>query len=179
MKFYRFGHLDKNMVKFGERVKKGQQIGTIGNGNKWTAKNIINLLFNGKMSAHLHYDISNKEVKQDYVIGWSKAKVKAQYIDPYQDAKDEGYTFNDVTECDHLGWDWLDDIGNGYHPGVDLNGKGAGDTDFGNPIYSPIDGIVTYEWRGWTANKGWGNLIVIKENEELVCNHCCPIHCKN
>jgi murein DD-endopeptidase MepM/ murein hydrolase activator NlpD len=70
--------MDKNMVRVGDKVKKGQQIGTVGNGNKWSAKGIINLLFKGKMSAHLHYDISRKEIKQEYVIGWTKAQVHMQ-----------------------------------------------------------------------------------------------------
>jgi murein DD-endopeptidase MepM/ murein hydrolase activator NlpD len=45
-----------------------------------------------------------------------------------------------------------------------MNGKGVGDADFGNPIYSPVDGVVTYEKRTWSYNGGWGNVIVIQKD---------------
>ena len=158
-KWHRFGHMDKNFVRKGDRVIKGQKIGTVGTGN-------------GQWYAHLHYDISNKEIKQDYIKGMSKEQVAKQYLNPHQEIKDLGI----ITQNDHLGYDYLAWNGYGYHPGVDINGKGAGNADFGNPIYSPVDGIVTYEVRTWFKNDGWGNVIVIKE-EEVTCNHQCPVHC--
>lgn len=157
IKWHRFGHLDKNIVRKGDRVKKGQQIGTVGNGN-------------GQWYAHLHYDISNKDIRQEYISGWSKDKVQSQYLNPHKEVK-----LKEITEFDHMGYDYLAWNGSGYHPGVDINGKGAGNADFGNPIYSPVDGIVTYEVRTWFKNGGWGNILVIREDGDE-CKHC-PIHC--
>lgn len=167
-KYYRFGHMARNHVRAGDVVKKGDLIGTVGNGNSTTSWN--------RMTAHLHMDISRYPITTGYIRYWTKKKVQEHYIDPNVDCGEEGYRFNDVTEYHHMGYDWLSWNGYGYHPGVDLNGEGAGNADMGNEIYSPIDGVVTYEWRGWSANGGWGNLIVIRK-QEAKCNHKCPKHC--
>ncbi len=167
-KWYRFAHMKSNYVKKGDHVKKGQLIGTIGNADGWY-----------KNKSHVHFDISLKEVIRDYVLGWSKDRVNEQYLDPKEDGEDENYDENDIIDFDHYGYEYLSKIRNknntviGYHTGWDLNGKGAGDSDYGNKIYSPIDGVVSYEYRSWWASS-WGNLIVIKKDDK--CLHC-PIHC--
>jgi len=45
------------------------------------------------------------------------------------------------------------------HYGDDWNGRGGGNTDLGDPVYSIADGIVTwaYDVRG-----GWGNVMIIR-----------------
>lgn len=45
------------------------------------------------------------------------------------------------------------------HFGDDWNGRGGGDTDLGDPVYSIADGIVTwaYDVRG-----GWGNVVIMR-----------------
>ena len=50
----------------------------------------------------------------------------------------------------------------GYHPGVDMNGPGGGDSDLGNPIYSACDGVVEYEG----VHKSWGKILIIRETYE-------------
>jgi len=171
--------MDTNYVTTGDRVVKGQLIGTIGNGNKWSSKGVINTIVRIfiKYFAHVHFDISRKAITQEYVTGWSKKAVKDQYVNPYDDMKEEDYDENDIIDFDHLGWDWLDwSPSQGlWHPGLDLNGPGAGDADFGLPIYAPIDGVVTYEKRTWGSNGGWGNVIVIKK-DDAECKHC-ELHC--
>ena len=56
----------------------------------------------------------------------------------------------------------------GYHPGVDVNGLGGGNSDFGMPFKSSCDGVVIFEERTWFKNGGWGNLIMIEEMRLLL-----------
>ena len=59
--------------------------------------------------------------------------------------------------------------GNGYykargfwpngHVGEDWNGKGGGNTDLGDPVYSIGDGIVV---QSRDVRRGWGNVIIIR-----------------
>lgn len=45
------------------------------------------------------------------------------------------------------------------HLGEDWNGKGGGNTDIGDPVYSVADGVVVYsdDYR-----KGWGNVVIVR-----------------
>jgi len=157
-KYHLFAHMDRNLVRKGDKViKHVTPIGTVGSGN-------------GQYFAHLHFSISEGLTVDQlfkYVSGWSKEKVEKYYRDPRK-------VFGVKMDVGNFGYDFLQWIGYGYHPGVDVNGLGGGNTDFGMPFKSSCDGEVIYEWRGWTKNGGWGNLIIIEEKEP-VCLHC-PIH---
>jgi murein DD-endopeptidase MepM/ murein hydrolase activator NlpD len=166
-----YGHMDRNYVKVGDRVVAwATKLGTMGNGNSSTSSN--------NMYAHLHYSISEgltTEELRAYVHGWTLDKVKKNYRDPR--GVDFNRMFGTKVDVGNRGYGWLQPIqgGKGYHPGVDVNGLGGGNTDMGMPFLSPISGTVVHEWRGWTANGGWGNLIMVEEDE---CTHCCPLHCQ-
>lgn len=152
------------LVKDGDSVKKGQQIGTVGTGN-------------GQFSAHIHYDRPKKKMSSwtGYVSGMSKEQVRAAYADPTP------LNLIVFPKYDHYGWRYLDPIGGGkYHPGNDLNGPGAGNADLGLPFYSPCDGKVVYCYSGGGTNGGWGKLVVVSEESiGQQCTHC-PIHnCPN
>ncbi len=167
MKYHLFAHMDKNLVRKGDKVVKYKTpIGTVGDGN-------------GQYLAHLHFSISEGlSVKNliKYIRGWSKRNVKRYYCDPRKVNFEK--MFGRKMDVGNFGYDWLDWIGYGYHPGVDVNGLGGGNTDFGYEFKSSCNGTVVYEWRGWGKNRGWGNLVIIREEEEPKCNHKCPKHCK-
>jgi len=150
------------LVKEGDFVVKHQELGTVGTGN-------------GQFSAHLHHDIPKKKLTPwtKYVTGMTKEQVCAAYDDPTPFIKTIFPKFS------HYGYKYLDPIGGGkYHPGVDLNGPGAGNSDLGLPFYSPVNGRVVYCYSGGGSNGGWGKLLVIEEvNTAPVCNHQCPLHC--
>lgn len=149
MRYYRYGHAKDVFVKKGDTVKKGQKIGTIGDGN-------------GQWSSHLHFDIPKKTLTKwtDYVFGMTKNAVRNLYADPAKHRKTVYPLF------DHFGWKYLEKADYSgkycYHPGEDLNGKGAGDSDKGTPFYSATNGIVVYCYTGTGSNGGWGKLIVIQ-----------------
>lgn len=147
-----FGHMDKNFVRVGSRVIKNvTPIGTIGTGN-------------GQYYAHLHFSISEgltpKQLKA-YIAGWTKEKVQNYYQDPRK--VDFTKMFGKKMDVGHFGYDWLQWVGYGWHPGVDINGLGGGNTDFGMPFKSSCDGVVVFEERTWFKNAGWGNLVIIEE----------------
>ncbi len=169
-KLHLFAHMDRNYVKKGDRVIKHRTpIGTVGTGN-------------GQYYAHLHFsiseDLSTGEL-YDYISGWSKAKVQKYYRNPKDIDFDK--MFGKKVDVGNFGYDWLDWVGYGYHPGVDVNGLSGGNTDFGYAFKSSCDGVVVYEKRTWFKNGGWGNLIIIEADEEQVpqpeCTHCCPKCC--
>jgi len=166
-----YSHMDKNFVKKGDKViKHVTPIGTVGTGN-------------GQYYAHLHYSISEgltpAQLKA-YVAGWSQSKVEQYYRNPKN--IDFSKMFGTKVDVGNFGYDWLQWIGYGYHPGVDVNGLGGGNTDFGMPFKSACDGTVIFEERTWFKNGGWGNIILISEDEpappEPECNKKCPKHCK-
>lgn len=144
MSFHRLAHLEDVKVKKGDKVRKGQPIATIGSTGNST-------------SAHLHWDKARTNQGKGYVNGWSKDEVKNVYIEPTPEK-------NIPINFSHYGWSWLGWYGKGYHPGVDLNGPGGGNSDLGNTIYSPVDGEVVYAYSGGRYNSGWGNLIAIDDN---------------
>ena len=45
------------------------------------------------------------------------------------------------------------------HFGEDWNGRGGGDTDMGDPVYSIGDGVVTW---AYDVRQGWGNVVIIR-----------------
>lgn len=45
------------------------------------------------------------------------------------------------------------------HFGEDWNGRGGGNTDLGDPVYSCADGIVTFSHN---VRQGWGNVTIIR-----------------
>ncbi|MFN0130131.1 MAG: M23 family metallopeptidase [Verrucomicrobiales bacterium] len=45
------------------------------------------------------------------------------------------------------------------HLGEDWNGKGGGDTDLGDPVYSCADGMVVFSY---DVRVGWGNVVIIR-----------------
>lgn len=151
-KYHLFAHMDKNLVRKGDRVVKYvTPVGTVGTGN-------------GQYYAHLHFSISKdltpKELKA-YISGWDKKKVMQHYLDPRKISFDK--MFGKKVDVGNFGYDFLQWIGYGYHPGVDVNGLGGGNTDFGMPFRSSCDGVVIFEERTWFKNGGWGNIIIIEE----------------
>lgn len=147
-----FAHCDRNLVRKGDKViKYVTPIGTVGDGN-------------GQYFAHLHFSISEKLTPQQlkaYIAGWSKYKVQHYYRDPRNVNFEK--MFGKKMDVGHFGYNWLQWVGYGWHPGVDVNGLGGGNTDFGMPFKSSCTGIVVFEERTWFKNHGWGNLIICEE----------------
>jgi hypothetical protein len=145
--FARLAHLQDVYVKEGDKVKKGQKVGTLGTGN-------------GQWSGHVHADFPRRKLLTwtSYVFGMKKEKVKEIFADP-KPYRPKWY--------DHMGWGYLelaDYSGKKcYHPGEDWNGKGAGNSDVGLPVEAPFNGKVVYVYSGNGKNGGWGKLVVIEE----------------
>lgn len=154
-KIHLFAHMDRNYVKKGQKVIAYTTIiGTIGTGN-------------GQYPAHLHYSISEGLTEDElyrYISHWPIEKVKKYYINPKKYKIDFKKMFGRLMDIGNFGYDWLQWIGYGYHPGVDINGLGGGNTDIGVAFKCPVNGTVVYEKRTWFKNGGWGNLIMIKED---------------
>lgn len=148
-----FAHCDRNLVRKGDKViKYVTPIGTVGDGN-------------GQYYAHLHFSISNGLTIDElykYIKGWTSRKVRTYYKDPR--GIDFDKMFGRHVDVGNFGYGWLDWVGYGWHPGVDVNGMGGGNSDFGYPFKSSCTGTVIYEKRTWLKNGGWGNLIVISED---------------
>ena len=148
--YYRLGHCEPQ-VKEGDIVKKGQQVATNGTGN-------------GQWPAHCHFDIFKEKPSAwtNFVVGWTKEQVEAVYADPRGLEKTVMPTF------DHYGYEWLQDAyysgKHAFHSGIDLNGKGSGDADLGDPLCSPVDGTVVHVHKGTDSNGGWGDMVVIEES---------------
>lgn len=153
MSYFRYGHVDNVKVKVGDKVKKWQQIADNGTGN-------------GQWSAHCHFDILTykPDAWTNFVIGQTKQWVKDHYADPTGLEKVVLPTF------DHYGYKWLEYAdysgGKAYHSGIDLNGKGGGNSDLGDPIHSACDGKVVYVYSGTGKNSGWGDMVVIEETKD-------------
>lgn len=155
MPYTRYGHVNQVFVKVGDKVKQGDKIATNGTGN-------------GQWLAHLHRD-HPREIPGGnygfYNIGWTKQRTSEVFNSPYNYPKALGAGYS------HLGYDWLEyatySSGKCYHPGLDENGAGGGNTDYDAPVYAVTDGVVEYVYSGTGANNGWGHLIVIKEQEPM------------
>lgn len=162
-KLHLYAHMDRNTVRKGDKVVKYvTPIGTVGTGN-------------GQYYAHLHFSVSEgltpAQLKA-YISGWSNEKVEKYYRNP----KDIDFNkmFGTKVDVGNFGYGWLDWVGYGYHPGVDVNGLGGGNTDLGMAFKASCDGTVIFEERTWLKNGGWGNIVIVEEAEP--CCHC-PTHC--
>lgn len=153
-KLHLFAHMDKNFVKKGDKVLKYvTPIGTLGTGN-------------GQYPAHLHFSISEGLTTTqlyNYISGWSKQKVQSFYTDPTK-IIDFETMFGRKMDVGNFGYAFLQWVGYGFHPGVDVNGLSGGNTDFGYAFKSSCSGTVVLETRTWFKNGGWGNLIIIEED---------------
>lgn len=143
--------MQKILVKLGQKVKKGEQIGENGTGN-------------GQWPAHLHYDCPRYLLASwnQYVYGWTMDEVAREYADP------KPWRMIVAPWFHHFGWEYLEFATYGmkkcFHPGEDLNGKGSGNSDLGMPVYAPCDGTVVHVHDGMDSNGGWGKLLVIRED---------------
>lgn len=151
MKYHRLGHIKPiKTLKQGDIVCSGDVVGENSTGN-------------GQWAAHVHFDILTYEPTKwtEYVIGKSKEWVESHYADP------RGLEKSVLPTFDHLGYGWLSPAvyggKNAIHPGLDLNGKGIGNDDIGDPVHSPCTGVVRYVYHGEGTNEGWGGLLVIEE----------------
>ena len=168
-RYFFCAHMDKNFVKVGDRVKQYKtKIGTIGNAN---------YPFNNIEFAHDHMGAFQKisiETFYSYIFGWSKSDVKKYYFNPYELGIDfeKMYPETKLDIGNPRGYDWLQSIKNskgqhiGYHPALDINDIRGGNIEMKEKqsIYAPCDGVVIHEKRTWFSNRGWGNLIIIKED---------------
>ena len=157
MRYYLFAHNNKNYVKKGDKVKIGDYIGEIGTGG-------------GDYSAHLHLSVyDNLTIPQlkAYVNGWSLEKIKEFYFDPAE-LFNINTIFDEQVDVGNRGWDWLDNYGSGFHPGVDINGLKGGNTDLGLKFKSPVEGEVI-EASDW--GKGWGLVLIIINKNDMSENH--------
>lgn len=145
-----FAHNSKFLIKVGDKVRAYDEwIGEIGNAG-------------GYYYAHLHYSesegLTDAQLKS-YVIGWSKAEVEKYYREP---TIDRDKMFNNPVDNGEAGYSWLQSIGGrGNHPGIDYNGFGGGNSDYGYKFKSPVDGEVIFigDW-----GSGWGKVIIIDDN---------------
>lgn len=157
MPYLRFAHLNKVHVIQNEIVEPGQHIGDMGNTGFSTA-------------SHLHFDIIKKKPSHYYywVKGWSRERVRAEYIPPKTYLKGKP----DVTNWHHTGYSWCQRTAQAiWHPGEDMNGPGSGNADVGQPIYSPIKGRVLYANKTNSNGYGFGYCIVLEELEQPNTEH--------
>jgi len=149
-RMYLFAHNAKNYVHRGQRVKKGDRVGTIGTAN-------------GQWYAHLHLSVSKGLTVEQifgYVRWWKLDKVKKYYEDPRKTV-DKNKLFKLPIDEGHRGWGYLQKMGwRYYHPGIDYNGLGGGNTDYGYRFYSPVNGKVVFS--GDRGGK-WGYCVIIEE----------------
>ena len=162
--YHLFAHNKKNLVKVGDKVKKYETpIGTIGKAN-------------GVYWAHLHFSISeglSVQSLRNYVNSWKKSEVEKYFVDPRDIDFDK--MFGRSVDVGKRGYDWLQLLENSdgtirkpktYHPGVDVNGHGGGDTDKGYEFTSSCDGEVIYV-TNTNAKDGWGKMVIVEEKEQL------------
>lgn len=158
--FHRICHLKETpLVKIGDWVKRGQQIGLCGSSGN-------------SSGPHAHYDIA--KVKQpawwSYTKGMSYTQVLNNYLDPTPYIKGTIPMANTFPMAGYRFMQWEYSAGL-YHPGIDINGI----NDLGKPVYSPVEGRVVYvAGTTWIKsalgkllrqdyNHGFGNFVVIEQ----------------
>ncbi len=76
--FSRYGHVENIIVEVGQKVKTGEQIASVGNGE-------------GLFSYHLHFDISTTDILKEKPSHWpghTRSLVHLHYVDPQKWLKD-------------------------------------------------------------------------------------------
>ncbi|RMG77474.1 MAG: hypothetical protein D6711_01510 [Chloroflexi bacterium] len=72
--YTRYGHMQNVIVKVGDRVARGQQIGEVGTGG-------------GRFTAHLHYDVVRTAIMETKPTDWPKMDIERllrDYVDPLE-----------------------------------------------------------------------------------------------
>ncbi|MEI6674337.1 MAG: M23 family metallopeptidase [Verrucomicrobiota bacterium] len=93
------------------------------------------------------------DARLDWLTAWQRARIpQAARFDPPLGSDHGGFTYNAQKF-----WE-MNDARGGHHLGDDLNGIGGMDTDLGDPVYAPADGLVVYAGEPST---GWGNVVVL------------------
>ena len=75
------------------------------------------------------------------------------------------------TKYDHFGYNWLQEIPQGFHPGIDYN-YGSAREDEGQDVIAISDGRVTYA----KMNSGWGWHVIIHHPKHQVYSHYAHLH---
>ena len=87
------------------------------------------------------------------LTAWQRAQIPpAARFDPPLGTDHGGLTYNAQQF-----WEMNDGRG-GRHLGDDLNGIGGMNTDLGDPVFAPADGLVVYAGE---PSPGWGNIVVL------------------
>ena len=158
MKLHLFAHNRENLVKVGDKVKAYEtEIGTIGTGNQYFA--------------HLHYSISDGltvDQLRSYVAGWSIDDILTYYVNPDDEVRIEEM-FKEKIDVGILGLKFLEKYKGVFHPAVDINGIGGGNSDLGYVYKTPVDGVVVSVIET-LAQDGWGNMVIVEEVEKVIQN---------
>ena len=156
MKLHLFAHNRENLVKVGDKVKAYEtEIGTIGTGNQYFA--------------HLHYSISDGltvDQLRSYVAGWSIDDILTYYVNPDDEVRIEEM-FKEKIDVGILGLKFLEKYKGVFHPAVDINGIGGGNSDLGYVYKTPVDGVVISVIET-LAQDGWGNMVIVEEVEKVI-----------
>lgn len=88
-----------------------------------------------------------------WLSAWQRARLpQAARFDPPLGSDHGGFTYNAQKF-----WE-MNDARGSHHLGDDLNGIGGMDTDLGDPVFAPADGLVVYAAE---PSAGWGNVVVL------------------
>lgn len=88
-----------------------------------------------------------------FLTAWERVAIpQAVRFDPPLGTDNGGFTYNAQAF-----WEMNERRG-GRHLGDDLNGIGGMDTDLGDPVFAPADGLVVYVGE---SSPGWGNVVVL------------------
>ena len=88
-----------------------------------------------------------------WLSAWQRAQVpQAARFDPPLGADQGGLTYNAQKF-----WE-MNAARGGRHLGDDLNGIGGMNTDLGDPVFAPADGLVVFAGE---PSPGWGNVVVV------------------
>jgi hypothetical protein len=88
-----------------------------------------------------------------FLSAWQRVQIPpAQRFDPALGSDHGGFTYNAQKFRE------MNDARGGRHLGDDLNGIGGMNTDLGDPVFAPADGLVVYAGE---PSPGWGNVVVL------------------